>query len=39
MEIAFISRKDVIDFYLDKVLEGEPIPEPIQQMLKDFSCL
>lgn len=38
MEINFISRQDVVDFYLDNLLEGEPISKSIHEMLKDFSC-
>lgn len=38
MKITFISRQEIIDSYLDSLLNGEPISQEIQDMIKDFTC-
>lgn len=37
MEIAFIKRKDIIDRYLDKILNGYKLTDDDIEFLNDMS--
>lgn len=36
MKIEEVSRQEIIDEYLDRYMEGEPIPTEIQIMIQEF---